>query len=398
MMTKNYRVGIIGFGMIGKVHAFGYASLPFFSQPLSSTFEITHVATNHRETAEAAAKICRASHAVTDFRAVTENPDIDIVHICTPNDAHLAPLVSAIQNGKHIYCDKPLTVSRDEAQTVAALLDQIPDRDQYGGISQMTFHLRFLPAIQRAKQILTAGQLGKIYQFRFHYLHASNADPNAPFKWKHDTHGGVIRDLASHILDLGDFLLGSPQSILADAQLAVEKRPKTRQKTLSTASETEFLPVQSEDAVTILARMESGAQGIFEATKLATGNEDELRVEIHGEQGALRFSLMNPHFLEYFDARVSDQPLGGQAGWTHIACGSRFEPPATTFPSPKSPAGWLRAHVACLQNFLHAVDCNQPTVPDLRRGIKIDGWLDLVRQSAQKREWINLSSEIHSEE
>ncbi len=381
---KTYRVGIVGFGMIGKVHAFGYATLPYYSGPFQSAFEITHVATNHRETADAAARICGAKTAVTDYRAITENPEIDIVHICTPNDGHLAPLLSAIGHGKHIYCDKPLTVSRGEAEQVREVIAA----NHYAGTSQMTFHLRFIPAIRRARQLLREGRLGRIYQFRFHYLHASNADPSVPFKWKHSASGGVIRDLASHMLDLGDMLLGPPESLLAETQHAVNWRPKTASTPDCPAPE--LVSVTAEDAVTILARMHNGAQGIFEATKLATGNEDELRLEIHGDAGALRFSLMDSHYLEFFDASRSDRPLGGMSGWTRIPCGARFESPDTDFPSPKSVSGWVRAHVACLANFLRAVDEQRPTEPDLRQGVRIDEWLDAVRESAKSRTWVDL--------
>ena len=113
---KTYRVGIIGFGMIGKVHAYGYATLPFYYDPPPLAARITHVVTSRAETAEKARQLTGAEVAATDFRAVTENPEIDIVHICTPNDRHFEALQSAIAEQKHIYCDKPLTATWDEAR------------------------------------------------------------------------------------------------------------------------------------------------------------------------------------------------------------------------------------------------------------------------------------------
>ena len=104
---RTYRTGIIGFGMIGKVHAYAYAAMPFYSEPMDAAFRITHVATSRQETAERAKAMCGAEVATTDYREITENPDIDIVHICTPNDLHIEPLLSAIRHRKKIYCDKP---------------------------------------------------------------------------------------------------------------------------------------------------------------------------------------------------------------------------------------------------------------------------------------------------
>jgi predicted dehydrogenase len=379
---KTYRVGILGFGMIGKVHAYAYAAMPFYcepfySEPVRAAFRITHVATSRKETAERAQALCGAEVATTDYREITENPNIDIVHICTPNDLHVEPLLSAIRHRKKIYCDKPLTASLEEAERVFVALQE----SNYTETNQMTFHLRFFPALIRAKKLLDAGTLGRILQFRLGFFHSSNASASTPFKWKHTKFGGAARDLGSHLLDLTFHLLGPFESLLAETRLAFSER--------STPTG-ERRAVESEDAVSMLVRLKSGASGVIEATKLATGNEDELVLEIHGEQGALRFRLMQPHYLEFFDATTADQPIGGNSGWKQIPCGGRYELPDNDFPSPKSSIGWLRAHVACLSNFLHAVVENRQTTPDLQQGIAVDRLIHSVLRSAAERCWLDI--------
>ncbi len=372
-------VGLIGFGMTGKVHAYAYTTLPYYMNSTVGEFRITHVATAHAATAEKAKQITRAEYATTDFRTITENPAVDIVHICTPNEGHLEPLLSAIAHGKHIYCEKPLCVNADEARVILRAIEE----SGYSATNQMTFHLRFFPAIQRLKQLLLEGRLGRILQFRAAFLHSSSASPEVPFKWKHSESGGVIRDLGSHVLDLIDDLLGPFESLLAETQIAHPRRPVA----LSTPENPHpaMVDVTVEDAVSLLVRMRSGARGVIEATKLASGSEDELRLEIHGEKGAARFSLMQPHYLEFFDATVPQKPLGGMSGWTAIACGGRFEPPDSDFPSPKSSLGWIRAHVASLSNFLQAVAEGKPTQPDLRQGAKIQELMQTIADSARQR-------------
>jgi predicted dehydrogenase len=202
-----------------------------------------------------------------------------------------------------------------------------------------------------------------------------------PFKWKHTKSGGAVRDIGSHLLDLTLHLLGPFESVLAETTLAFPQRP------LAAGG---LRNVESEDAVSMLVRLKSGARGVIEATKLATGSEDEMVLEIHGERGAIRFRLMQPHYLEFFDATLSDRPLGGDTGWKRIPCGGRYESPDNDFPSPKSSIGWPRAHVACLSNFLHAVEENRPTTPDLRQGITVDRLIDTVLRSATERQWINI--------
>ena len=154
--------------------------------------------------------------AATDYRAVTENPDIDIVHICTPNHLHKDALLSAMRQQKHIYCDKPLVATRDEAEQVEAALKD------YRGVAQMTFQNRFFPATMRAKQLVESGGLGQILAFRVCYLHGGNADPDAMLRWRHTAAagGGVIADLASHILDLVDWLIGPFQAVAAATRIA----------------------------------------------------------------------------------------------------------------------------------------------------------------------------------
>src|SRR3989339_712766 len=119
---KKYNVGIIGFGFIGKVHAYGHVNLPLFYDPLPFKTKITHVCTSKKETAEIACEQVGAEHGVTDFREITENPDIDIVHICTPNNFHKEALLSAMKNNKQIYCDKPLVSDVAEADEISKAL------------------------------------------------------------------------------------------------------------------------------------------------------------------------------------------------------------------------------------------------------------------------------------
>jgi predicted dehydrogenase len=377
---KTYRVGILGFGFIGKVHAYGYQNLPFYYDPPPLDARITHVAASRQQSAEKAQQTLGAEVATTDYRAITENPAIDIVHVCTPNHLHKEALLSAIRHQKHIYCDKPLVATMAEAEEIEAALAG------YHGTAQMTFQYRFYAATMRAKQLVEQGALGQVLGFRASYLHSGSASPEAKLKWKLTAAagGGVIADLASHTLDLIDWLIGPFGSVMAATQIAYRERP-------SAADPVQKLHVDAEDSVVLLARMASGALGTVEATKIATGSEDELRLEIHGSRGALRFNGMDPHHLELHDATAPDQPLGGLRGWNRIDAGQRYPAPATGFPALKAPTGWLCSHTACLGSFLQAVAEDRPAEPDLRQGIRVQHLMQCLRQSAEKGRWIDVS-------
>lgn len=146
---KVYNVGMIGFGFIGKVHAYGHMNIPLYYDQQEFKSRITHICTSRPATAEkGAAQVGGDITPVTDYRQITENPDIDIVDICTPNHLHFEAVMSAIKNGKHIYCDKPLTATLDEALQIREALKT------YKGISQMTLQNRFFPVTLRAKQLI----------------------------------------------------------------------------------------------------------------------------------------------------------------------------------------------------------------------------------------------------
>ncbi len=379
MNQKTYNVGLLGFGMIGKVHAYGYLNLPLFYQPPPLQARITHVCTSRRETAEAGRALLGADQAVTDFRAVTEDPAVDIIHICTPNDRHKEALLSAMKHQKHIYCDKPLAATLAEAQEIEAALSA------YRGTAQMTFHLRFYPATIRAKQLMEEGFPGQVLQFRACYLHAGSADPQAPLKWKLSAAhgGGVIADLASHVFDLVHHLLGDYAALSALSHMAYPERP-------GADDPSQRVRVDAEDSVLLLARMKSGAVGTIEATKLATGAEDEMRLEIHGSQGALCFNSMDPHHLEAYDRRTADRPSGGARGWTRIDSGQRYPAPAAAFPGPKFAIGWLRGHVGCLANFLQALADGKRADPGLEQGIYIQRIMDGAYRSAKEQRWVEV--------
>jgi predicted dehydrogenase len=310
---------------------------------------------------------------------VTEDPAVNIVHICTPNHLHKDALLSAMRHQKHIYCDKPLTATMAEAEQVRAALPE------YRGVAQMTFQNRFYAATLRARQLVDEGFLGQLLQFRAAYLHGSSADPNAPLKWKLTTAagGGVIADLATHVLDLVEHLLGPIRSVLGETHIAFPRRP-------SPSNAAQRLPVDAEDAVTVIVRLANGALGVIEATKLAAGSEDELRLEAHGSGGAIRFNGMDPHHLEVYRAAEADRPLGGMRGWTRIDCGARYLPPDTQFPTPKAAVGWLRIPVACLANFLQCVAAGKPAEPGLEQGIRVQRLMECIRTSAAQRRWVDV--------
>ncbi len=364
---EKIRVGLIGFGFIGKVHSYGYREMPLFYDPLPWRSEITKVCTAHEATAQHACEQLGGSVVpVTDYREITEDPEIDVVDISSPNGAHCEALLSAMAHGKHIFCEKPLTRSMEEAHQVGDVLKD------YHGISQLTLIYRFFPCVLRAKQLIDAGRVGDILEFHASFLHSGSVDPSAPFSFK--LADGVVADLGSHILDLLQYLAGSIVSIQARTRIAFTQRPVAR-------GSQEMAQVTGEDGMYCLATLANGALGTITASKIATGTEDALTLEIRGTRGAIRLEPMNLQQLFFYDQLAPAAPIGGLRGWTAIDCGQRYDKPAG-FPTPKSVLGWLRGHVHCLYHFLQGVYEERPVHPDIADGIRLQRLMEAVKSSA----------------
>jgi predicted dehydrogenase len=275
--------------------------------------------------------------------------------------------------GKHIYCDKPLTVTLREAEEVGRAMKG------WKGIGGMTFQNRFYSGVQRARQLIEEGFLGSLASFRAVYLHSGSIDPAAPLKWKlrASQGGGVLRDLGSHVLDLVDWLAGPIEQLRMDTRILYPTRPDGKGGTQA---------VDAEDQVLITARMAGGAMGTLEASKIATGAEDEFRVELHGTRGAIRFNIMQPDYLEIYSLADPGMPLGGTRGWKSVAALSRYPAPAG-FPSPRATSGWMRGHVHCQYLFLKGVAEGTQPDPALSRGIEVQRLMECAERSVQSGRW-----------
>lgn len=370
-------VGIIGFGFIGKAHAYSYRNMPLFYDPVPMKTRLVGVATSRPETAVKAAEQGGFEFGTADWRELIDRDDIHIINICMPNTMHCDQILAAISAGKHIYCDKPLVVGSDAVSRVAAALDS-----GYAGTNQMTLQYRFYPPTLRAKLLIDEGFVGNITSFRGVYLHSGSVDPNKPMGWKQlkSYGGGVLVDLGTHIVDLIDYLIGPITEVSAKTRILYPSRPDaTGQK----------VPVEADDQVLMMARLTNGALGSIEASKIATGTEDELRFEIHGDMGGLRFNLMDTNVLEVYDLRDPDGPYGGNRGWKRLATVQRYPMPAV-FPSPKAGIGWLRGHAHCLYTFLDAIRQGVTAQPSLRRGLRLQRMLECVEQSAASGMWLEM--------
>jgi predicted dehydrogenase len=340
---------------MGKVHALAHRMLPALYWPATASTRLVGVCTRSPERQATAMAQCGFEFATADLDALLARSDIDLIHICTPNDVHYSQVKAALQAGKHVYCDKPLALNPAQAEELCALAAGS------GRAAQVTFNYRFVPALMRARVLAETGFLGDLYGFRAAYLHAGYTDPARPYAWRTNLErsgGGAIMDLGSHVFDLVRYLTGPGLPIGRAGDI------ETVSATMATLIDHRRDPVSGEmrkvdvdDIAWVTCRLAGGAVGTVEATRLATGAQDELRIEVHGSRGALRFNLMDPNWLDAYDATEPESALGGERGFKRIEC-------ATRYPSPyamgggKSTVGWMSFHAHSVFDFV----CNAERV------------------------------------
>ena len=382
---KTLGVGMAGYGFIGKVHAMSYLNLPFYYKPVPAKLKMVGVCSTPIQDAREGISQAGFEFATEDYRDLIRRDDIDIIEVCTPNYIHKDIIIDALKAGKHVNCEKPLAMNLQEAKEILDAANAHP-----GLVSQMCFEYRYFPPAMRARQLIDEGFLGRIYSARVIYLHAGNSDPNRPTYWKIQKKycgGGSSYDLASHIIDLTRFLLGDFKRIFSKLETFVKQRPLPDKSG-------QMCDVDVDDIALLLFEMENGALGTLEATKVATGANDEIRIEIHGEKGAIRFNSMQPNFLEVYDTRDSEEPIGGSRGYKAIETVQRYPKPAQAFPGPKFSIGWIRYHAGNAYDFVSNIAAGKKPESDMYSGYKVQEVIEAAVISDREKRWVELPLKI----
>lgn len=376
---KPIRIGMIGYGGIGRVHAMAYRDLPFNYGLPASAIQIVGVATSRMETAQKAAAEIGCNFYTDDYRALLARADVDMVDICTPNDSHEEVVIAAAQAGKHIYCEKPLAISVAQGR-------RIVDAIEASGVNtQMTFNVRFFPAIIRARQLIESGFLGRIFHFRGRYYRSGYISAAKPHTWRLNkavSGGGALYDIGSHILDVLYYLLGDYDSVQAHLETLIPRRPIA-------AGSAELVPVDVDDYALLHLKMKSGVPGSVEVSRMGTGATNDLQFEISGDQGAIRFRSEDPAWLEVYDVRDSETPLGGMRGFRRVESVQRYE--GAKSPDWTMTPGFVRTHAECQYQFIKAIQEGRPASPSIQDGLHIQQVMEAAQLASAEGRWVSIA-------
>ena len=371
---KTIGIGLIGWGFMGKTHTHALRSLPLFYPDIDFQVRLVCVCSRRLEKAREAARLAGYERYTDDYRQLLAEPEVDVVSICTPNARHEEMAIAALKAGKHVYIDKPLAVTAESADRIARAAAEAP------GETRMVFNNRYTPAMMRAKELIDEGRVGEVLSFQARYLHSGSIDPNKPIGWKQQMQGGVLLDLGSHALDLLTWLIGYPQKVFCKTRTLYASRP-TREGGAETAL--------SEDHVLVMLQMQGGALGTLEASKIATGSNDELTLEIRGTKGALMWNAMDPNYVYFYDQTLPERPLGGMRGFTQIESVARYPAPGGSFLPPKNAIGWDRGHLHCYYTFLDCIAHGRKPENGIDCGARLQRLMARIQDAEAAGTWLN---------
>lgn len=374
---KPLKIGMVGYGAIGRVHAMAYRDIGFHYGLPANTIQIVGVATSHKDSAEKAAAELGCDFHTDDFRELLSR--VDVIDCCTPNNSHEAIVTAAAQAGKHIYCEKPLALNVDEGRRIVSAVSNTRVK------TQMTFHFRYFPAIIRARQLIKEGFLGRIFSFRGRYLRSGYISASRPYTWrlsKAQSGGGTLFDMGSHVLDLVYHLLGDFDSVQAVLETLIPERPVS-------PGSTQMGRVDVDDLALLHLRMAGGVLGTLEFSRMGTGATNDLQIEIYGDQGAIRFKSDDPTWLEVYDVRDSDQPLGGMRGFRKVETAQRYD--GAKVPDWTMTPGFVRAHAECQYQFLQAISEDRMPSPTLADGLRIQEVMEAAQRASDAGRWVKIS-------
>jgi predicted dehydrogenase len=382
-MVDTLGVAVVGFGWMGRVHTQAYARVPHHYPQLPLRPELVTVAEEVPGRAEEAAAQFGFASTTRDWREVAADPRVQAVSITAPNFLHREIGVAMAEAGKHIWIEKPVGLTAEDARAVADAAAGTGVRSAVG------FNYRNAPAVEAARELIAAGEIGTVTHVRVRLFSDYAAHPQGALTWRFERErggSGVLGDLASHGADLARFLLGDIASLTADTAIFVPERARptgaTAGHTLATG---ELGPVENEDYVNCLLRFASGARGVLEACRVSVGEQNNYGFEVHGTKGAVFWDFRRMGELGisrgtgYQDQPVSTVyvgPADGEFG--------AFQPGAA------NAMGYDDLKVVEAYRFLRSVAEGTSYGATLQDAVHSAAVLDAMSRSAESGSWVDV--------
>jgi predicted dehydrogenase len=380
MSGERLRAAVVGTGFVGPFHVDavrrgGYG-------------EVVVVVGSDPERTARKARALGVARATTDLAEVLDDPQVDVVHVCTPNDTHVEIGRRAMLAGKHVVVEKPLALTSADARSLEQLAAEC------GLHAAVAFTYRGYPMIRRARQLVADGEIGSLRLIHGGYLQDWLAN-ETDFNWRLEPEAGqsrAVADIGSHWFDAAEHVSGLRiNAVLADFAtfLAQRRRPSVRTEAFEEASgEGEPVAIDSEDAATILLRFEGGARGAVVVSQVSPGRKNAFTLELAGSRASLAWAQEEPERI-WLGSRQEQRTL------VRDAISERVGVPSLPAGHPE---GWAEALRDLLRGFYAAVASGLPPAepgtdpgyPTLGAGTRAVSLVEAVVASARSGAWTSV--------
>jgi predicted dehydrogenase len=372
--------GMLGYAFMGRAHSNALKTLPYMMYPPVAIPKLVAISGRDETDVAEAARRYGYQRYYTDWRAMVEDDEVQVLDNGGPNDIHAEPAFVAAELGKHILCEKPLARTAEESKS---MLDAV----QKAGVKHMVaFNYRFVPAVRQIRELIDSGALGQIYHFRAVYLQEWIMPHYEEKKiWRLDKEvagSGAIGDLGAHIIDLAHYLVGDITSIAANTKTFIDTRP------LPDGSGEGKVDV--DDAFVAAVEFENGALGTLESTRFAGGRKNYNCFEINAEKGSVRFNLERMNELDVF--WVDEEPKETQ-GFHNVIVTEGHHPWWDYWWPHGHIIGWEHTFIHEINHFLDCIVNDREVGPHgatFEDGYKAAVICDAIIESANSKRHIDI--------
>jgi predicted dehydrogenase len=376
-------IALIGHKFMGKAHTHAYTDVTIFFDPALRPAKRLICAKG--DDLEEVAERWGWQECSNDWHDAINHPDIDAIDICAPSRLHKEIAIAAARAGKHVFCEKPLAMTLEDAREMLAVVEAT-------GVTHMIgFNYRKVPALAFARQLIERGLIGQIYHFRGIYSQDWLTNPDFPLAWrlrKQDAGAGASWDLGAHVVDQARFLVGEITEVVGHQTTFIKERPvaKFEDGLVAVAGEQRG-EVDVDDSTAFLARFENGAQGVIEVTRNGTGHRNQNRIEVNGSEGAVIFDMERMNELEFYSRKDPDFAQGFRT----IRVGEGVHPYVGNWWPAGHIIGFGDTFVHEALDFVNAIAAGTAASPSFCDGVKCQEILVAVDRSIAERRWVKLA-------
>ena len=383
---EKIRAGVIGTGFVGPLHIENLRR--------TGIAEVVAIAEANRERAEDAAKKLGVSRAYGDWQELIADPEIQVVHICTPNKLHFPIAKASIEAGKHVICEKPLTMNTSESK----LLVEMAKEEKV--VNATTFNMAFYPMVRQAKEMVAEGELGNIFLAHGRYLQ-DWLSKDSDYNWRVESalcgKSRVVADICSHWLHMIQMILNKRvTSVYAVSTIFIPVRKKPLIK-IPTHSQKELKPgeykkikVDTEDHATIMFNFEDGIKGILIAAQVCPGRKQFIEWEINASEKSISWNGEEPNKL--WIGHRSGSNLVMLKDPNVLYAGAREYANYPVGLTEGYPDSWKNLFMAVYRyiNSYKRDNPDKPAFPTFEEGYRIQVLIDVILESINKNSWIEV--------